>query len=481
MPERFDLVVIGAGGAGSTVAFDAVNRNVKVAMIERWKVGGTCLNVGCDPTKTLVRAAAVAHSARHASRYGIEIPAFTVDWTAVMDRVARVIDTIRGGDGDANVRNAGIALFKSHARFRDANTLMLEDGQIISADKVVIATGAAERVPTIDGLLDVGYITNMEAVALPALPRSLAIIGGGVIAVEFAQIFARFGVEVTILGSSDHLLPKEEPALADALQTVLEHEGIRVETGVRVTHVDRDGENKVLRAEGGGKAQSWSASEILLAAGRAPVVDGLDLENAGVEYSPKDGIAVDAQLRTTAPNIWAVGDVTNVYPFTHVADYQARIAEHNALSGEAPHAADYAAIPWATFTDPELSRVGMTEDEAIEAGHDAVSATVQMKDLARAITSGETAGMVKLVADRSTGRILGGHILAANGGELIAEVGLAMRTGLVVQEIAKTVHAYPTMSEAVFWTAYELSKPPVPSFTDVRGIQAPAGEVLDDL
>ena len=398
-----------------------------------------------------------------------------------MDRVSRVIDTIRGGDGDLNVRNAGIALFKNHARFRDGNTLMLEDGQVIYADRIVVATGAAERVPTIDGLQEAGYITNMEAVALPELPRSLAIIGGGVIAVEFAQIFARFGVEVTILGSGDHLLPKEEPALADALQAVLEHEGIRVETGVRITHVDRDGENKVLRAERDGEVRIWSASEILLAAGRSPVVDGLDLENAGVDYNAKDGIAVDAQLRTTAPNIWAVGDVTNVYPFTHVADYQARIAEHNALSGEAPLEADYSAIPWATFTDPELSRVGMTEAEAIAAGHDAVSATVQMKDLARAITSGETAGMVKLVADRSTGKILGGHILAANGGELIAEVALAMRTGLVVQELAKTVHAYPTMSEAVFWTAYELSKPPMPSFTDVRGIQAPAGEVLDDL
>jgi pyruvate/2-oxoglutarate dehydrogenase complex dihydrolipoamide dehydrogenase (E3) component len=481
MPERFDLAVIGAGGAGSTVAFDAVNRNVRVALIERWKVGGTCLNAGCDPTKTLVRSAEIAHLARHADRYGIEIPDFAVNWAVVMDRVARVIDTIRGGDGDVNVRNAGIALFKNHARFRDGNTLILEDGQIIYADRIVVATGAAERIPTIDGLMETGYITNVEAVALPELPESLAIIGGGVIAVEFAQIFARFGVEVTILGSSDHLLPKEEPALADALQAVLEHEGIRVETGVRVTHVDRDGERKILRAEGDGPVRTWNAGEILLAAGRSPVVDGLDLENAGVEYSAKDGIAVDAQLRTTAPNIWAVGDVTNVYPFTHVADYQARIAEHNALSGEDPLEADYSAIPWATFTDPELSRVGMTEDEAKAAGHDVVSATVQMKDLARAITSGETAGMVKLVADRKTGKILGGHVLAANGGELIAEVALAMRTELVVQEIGKTVHAYPTMSEAVFWTAYELSKPPMPSFTDVRGIQAPAGEVLDDL
>ncbi len=392
-----------------------------------------------------------------------------------------MIDTIRGGDGDANIRGAGIALFKSHARFQAPGELLLGDGAVVRAKKIVIATGAREKPLTIDGLARAGYITNVEAIELPALPRSLVIIGGGVIAVEFAQIFARFGVEVTLVGSRDRLLPKEEPALSDALRVVLEREGVRVETGARVTRAGVDGNLKVVSAERDGEVMTWRANEILLAAGRVPTVADLDLEKAGIAYSAEDGITVDTQLRTTAANIWAVGDVTDKFAFTHVADYQARIAEHNAMSGEAPREADYRVIPWATFTDPELARVGMTEAEAVAAGHEVATASVTMKDLARAITSGDTDGMVKLVVDRGTGQILGGHVLAARGGELIAEIALAMRQRLPVQDIAATVHAYPTLSESVFWAAYELSKPPMATFADVRGTQSPFGDVPDDM
>lgn len=481
MSDDYDLAVIGAGGAGSTVAFEAVNRGVKVALIERWKVGGTCLNVGCDPTKTLVRSAEIAHLARHAGRFGIDVADVSVDWPAVMARVRRVIDTIRGGDGDKNVRDAGIALYKHHARFRGPKELELDDGRIVRAEKIVIATGARERPAEIDGLDRVGYITNVEAVELPSLPESLVIIGGGVIAVEFAQIFARFGVRVTLIGSRDHLLPKEEPALSEALRAVLEREGVRVETGVRVTRAAVDGDEKIVSGERDGEGVTVRAREIMLAAGRVPTVADLDLERAGVGYDADDGITVDEQMRTAAPNVWAVGDVTNSYPFTHVADYQARIAEHNALSGKPPLLADYRVVPWATFTDPELARVGMTEEEATDAGHDVATVTVRMKDLARAITNGETDGMVKLVADRATGQILGGHVLAARGGELIAEIALAMRMRIPVREIAETIHAYPTLSEGVFWAAFELAKPELEAFGDVRGVQAPFGEVADDM
>lgn len=479
--ETYDLAVIGAGGAGSTVAFEAINRGAKVALIERWKVGGTCLNVGCDPTKTLVRSAEIAHLARHAARFGIDVGDVAVDWPAVMERVRRVIDTIRGGDGDKNIRGAGIALYKSHARFRGPGELALDDGTIIRAEKVVIATGAREKPLAVDGLADVGYITNVEAVELPSLPTSLVIIGGGVIAVEFAQIFARFGVEVTLMGSREQLLRKEEPALSDALRAVLEREGVRVETGVMVRRAGIDGELKFVSGERDGDVVTCRAAEIMVAAGRMPSVSDLDLELAGVAYDPNDGIDVDEQMRTTTSNVWAVGDVTNRYAFTHVADYQARIAEHNALSGKPSLTADYRVVPWATFTDPELARVGLTEAEATEAGHDVATATVKMKDLARAITNGETDGMVKLVADRATGQILGGHVLAARGGELIAEIALAMRMRIPVREIAETIHAYPTLSEAVFWAAFELAKPEIEAFGDVRGVQAPFGEVPDDM
>lgn len=479
--KTYDLVVIGAGGAGSTVGFEAISRGASVALIERWKVGGTCLNVGCDPTKTLVRSAELMHLARHGARFGIEIPSAKPDWPAVLARVQRVIDTIRGGDGERNIRAAGIDLFMGHGRFRSPDEIEIDGDGVIKAEKVVIATGARERPLAIDGLDRVGYITNVEAVELPRLPKSLAIIGGGVIAVEFAQIFARFGVEVTILGSRTHLLPKEDEELTEALAHILRREGIRVETGVRITRAGLDGNVKVVSGVREGEVVTCRAAEIMLAAGRVPTVQGLNLEGAGIEFDEQDGIQVDDELRTSAANIWAVGDVASSYPFTHVADYQARIAEHNALSDLPPRKVDYRVVPWATFTDPELARVGMTEAEANAAGYDVICATVQMKDLARALTSGEIDGMVKLVGDRATGKILGGHILAARAGEMIAEVALAMRMGISATDICETIHAYPTFSEGVFWAAFELAKPENAPFADVRGTQAPFGDVSEDV
>ncbi len=477
----YDLVVIGAGGAGSTAAGEAIGRGAKVAMVERWKVGGTCLNVGCDPTKTMVRSAQILHLARQAERFGIHAADVRADWPAVMQRVERVIDTIRGGDGDQNVRNAGIALYKASATFCSPHEIDV-DGQTIRGDKIIIATGAAWTRPPVVGLSEVGYITNVEAVTLPALPQSLAIIGGGVVAVEFAQIFARFGVEVTILGAADRLLPKEDADLSHALQVILEREGIRVETGVRVKRAEISDGLKCLSGDRDGDTVEFcQVEEILVAAGRAPAVDGLNLESAGVACDAKTGITVDDELRTTAPHIWAIGDVVSRYAFTHVADYQARIAEHNAMSGRPPRRVDYHVVPWVTFTDPELARVGLTEQEARDAGHDVKVAVVPMKDLARAVTSVEKDGMVKLIADRRTGEILGGHILAAHAGEMLAEVALAMRGRLPAAAIADTIHAYPTLSEGVFWAAYEIAKPDELALQAVPGHQSPYGEVPADV
>ncbi|MDP9357396.1 MAG: FAD-dependent oxidoreductase [Chloroflexota bacterium] len=477
----YDLVVIGAGGAGSTAAGEAIGRGAKVAMVERWKVGGTCLNVGCDPTKTMVRSAQILHLARHAERFGIQAAEVGADWPAVMRRVERVIDTIRGGDGDQNVRNSGVTLYKASATFRSSHEIDV-DGQTIYGDKIIVATGARWIQPPIVGLAEVGYITNVEAVALPALPRSLAIIGGGVVAVEFAQIFARFGVEVTILGSADRLLPREDADLSHALQAILEREGIRVETGVRVRCAEfKDGLKCLGGDRGDDRFELCRAEEILVAAGRAPAVDGLNLEAAGVTYDPKQGITVDDELRTTTSHIWAIGDVVSQYAFTHVADYQARIAEHNAMSGRPPRRVDYRVVPWVTFTDPELARVGLTEQEARDAGYDVKVGVVPVKDLARAVTSGETDGLVKVIADGTTGEILGGHILAAHAGELLAEVALAMQARLPAAVIADTIHAYPTLSEGIFWAAYELAKPDEPTLDAIRGHQSPYGQVPADV
>jgi pyruvate/2-oxoglutarate dehydrogenase complex dihydrolipoamide dehydrogenase (E3) component len=404
----------------------------------------------------MVRSAEVLYLARTAARFGLAIPSAEPDWPGVRRRIAGVIDTIRGGDGDQNIRKSGVHLFKSHARFRSAHEIEV-DGEVIRADKVVIATGAATVVPQADGLREAGFITNIEAVDLRTLPASLAIIGGGAVAIEFAQIFARFGSRVTVLASAEQILPGEEPELTSILRRVLADEGIRFETGVRVNRVETGSDGKRVSGERNGETVTCTVDEILLAAGRAPAVVGLNLEATGVAYDKK-GIQVDAELRTTAPNIWAVGDViANGFPFTHVASHQVEVAEHNALSGEAPRTVDYSAVPWVTFSDPELARVGMTEAEARAAGHEVVIGKMPIADFARAIATDQRAGLVKLVAERETGKLLGGHILAPGGGELLGEVTLAVRLGLPVSAIAGTIHPYPTFSETVAYAARAIS------------------------
>ncbi|HEX5499133.1 MAG TPA: FAD-dependent oxidoreductase, partial [Thermomicrobiales bacterium] len=291
----FDLVVIGAGAAGSTIAAEARAMGATVALVEQWKVGGTCLNAGCDPTKTLVRSAEVLHLAQTAARYGIVVDGARANWPAIRDRVEAVIDTIRGGDGDANIRRSGVALFKGHARFRSPHEIEV-DGEALRFDRAVIATGARAVVPPIPGLAETGFITNIEAIALARLPQSMAIIGGGVVATEFAQIFGRLGVGVTMLNRRERILPREEPELTEALQEILRREGIRIENGVQARRVARDGGLVRIDLERDGAPIDGCAAEtILLATGRAPEVDDLGLEAAGVAYS-KAGIEVDAML-----------------------------------------------------------------------------------------------------------------------------------------------------------------------------------------
>ncbi len=478
-PNAFDVVVIGAGGAGSTAAFELNALGANVALIERWKIGGTCLNVGCDPTKTLVRSAQIAHLARTSARFGIRIEGVSIDWPVVSERVERVIDTIRGGDGEQNIRNEGIHLIMGDAKFRSDHELEV-NGEINHGDKIIVATGASNVIPPVEGLAAAGFITNVEAVALPKLPKSLVIIGAGVVGVEFAQIFSRFGVDVTMIASRQSLLPREDEDLTAALAAVFAHEGIEILNSARVSKVEKRDGLKVVTCNRNGETVAVQGEEILLAVGRTPSVKGLNLETAGIDYDEK-GIKVDSELQTSAPNTWAIGDVTGIEPFTHVADYQARIASANVLGTTPKVIADYQVIPHAIFTDPELGRVGLTEREAITAGYDVKCAAVPFRDLARAITSGETEGMVKLVSDKQTGHILGGHVLGAHGGELLPEIALAMRQGLTVQAIAETVHAYPTMSEAVFWAAFELAKPDEIAMDALRGVSAPMGEVPDEV
>jgi pyruvate/2-oxoglutarate dehydrogenase complex dihydrolipoamide dehydrogenase (E3) component len=450
----FDLVVIGAGAAGSTVASAAAERGYAVALIEQGKVGGTCLNTGCDPTKTLVRAAEIAHLARTAGRFGIDVGTVSVDWPSVRARVAEVIETIRGGDGEQNIRDQGITLIKAHGRFVDPATVVAGDHRL-RAERFLIATGARAAVPRIAGLERAGYLTSDHVPELERLPESMVIVGGGPIGVEFAQIFARLGVEVTLAGSRPCMLPREEPELCEALADVLVAEGIRWEPNLRIRHATRRGGRKVVRGERGGDMVELEAAEIMVATGRSSNIDRLGLEDAGIQANDH-AILVDSQLRTSNPIVYAAGDVTGIYNFTHVADYQARIVEHNIFDDEQPVRADYRVVPWVTYADPELARVGLTEEEARAGCFDVVTATVPFADMPRALTLGERAGMVKLVVDGQSRSILGGHILGSRAGELIGEVAMAMERRLPVDAIASTIHPYPTMSEGVFWAAWQV-------------------------
>jgi pyruvate/2-oxoglutarate dehydrogenase complex dihydrolipoamide dehydrogenase (E3) component len=448
--DSFDILVIGAGPAGGAAAAAAAERGVRVAQVERDKIGGTCLNYGCDPTKTLLHTAHLLCTARHAERYGLRIPSAEADWGAVLARVERLQDQMRGGDDEEArtkiAREQGIELLRGEARFRSPHQVAVGE-RTLRAEQVIVATGSQPVVPDIDGLREVGFITHKEAVLLPELPRRLAILGGGPIGIEFAQLFARFGVEVTVLEQAPSLLAKDEPELADLLCELLVKQGIRLETEAEVRQVKRTTGGKRLTIQcATGDDEQLEVDELLVAIGFTPALDTLDLEVAGVETTDS-GIRVDATLRTSVSHIWAAGDVASAYQFTHVATEQGRLAAQNALANE-PRPFDDRAIPWVTYTDPELAHVGQTEEQLREKGVAYTVGRTPMADVERAVITGQTDGLVKLLVG-SDGTILGGHILAAGAGELIAPVVLAMRAGLTAEQLASVILPYPTLAAGV--------------------------------
>ena len=451
--NEYDLIVIGAGGAGSTAASTAAGLGKRVALIERDQLGGTCLNYGCDPTKTLLHTAHLLYQAQHAAALGLRFPHATADWSAVQAHVRQVQKTIRGGTPEqarAGIAGQGVDLFMGEAVFTSAHGISV-NGAPLRGARFVIATGTVASIPDIEGLAEIGYITNVDAVALPELPKRLVVIGGGPIGLEFAQMFSRFGVQVVVLERGPQPLPREDRELAMALCAQLRAEGIRLEFGaeVRCGEIDARGKHVHVHSQAG-KDEDLVADQILVAVGRRPALRALNLAAAGV-HATKNGIVSDATLRTNVPHIWAAGDITSPYQFTHVASDQGELAAHNAFA-HAPQAFDDRVIPWVTFTDPELARVGASEADLQDAKIDYRVGRTPFNKLDRAITNNQTAGSVKLLAD-ADGKILGGHILSANAGDLIAPVVYAMRFGLTVEMVAEAMLPYPTMAEAVRWAA----------------------------
>lgn len=452
MTKPYDLLVIGAGPAGSAAANLAAAQGRSVVLIERDKIGGTCLNYGCDPTKALLHLANQLHAARAAAPTGLRFGTAAADWPAVQSYLHHVRNQVRGGT-DAAVRRQlaeqGIDVRKGVARFAGPRELRVGD-ELLRAERVLIAVGSLATPPDLPGLQALGYITNREAVNLRELPRRLAIVGGGPIGVEFAQLFSRFGVQVTIVEQAPRLLMKDECALAERLRELLEAEGIGVITNATLTAARPYRQAKQLLYTRDGENGALQCDEIMIATGFRPALASLRLYEAGVATN-EHGVVADATLRTSVPHIWVAGDAAGGYQFTHVAYEQGRLAAENAFA-EHPRQFDEHVIPWVTYTSPELAHVGRTEDELREAGVPYRVGVKQMRDVERALLIGQPEGQVKLLVG-DDGAILGGHILAAHAGELIAPLALAMRAGLRAADLAGTILPYPTLAEGVRWAA----------------------------
>lgn len=445
---RYNLVVIGAGTAGLVSAIGAAGLGARVALVERDLMGGDCLNVGCVPSKALLRAARAYADVRDAPGFGVVVPAGArVDFAAVMARMRRLRAEISRNDSARRYRDLGVDVYLGSGRFTGPDAVEVA-GQTLRFATAVIATGARAAAPSVPGLAEAGYLTNESVFTLTELPRRLAVIGAGPIGCELSQAFARFGSEVSLLEQSDHVLPREDRDAADRVQRALARDGVRLVLESRIARVERNGADVVLHVEVRGERRVIRVDRVLVGVGRAPNVEGLGLDRAGVAWDARAGVAVNDRLQTSNRRIFAAGDVCSGYKFTHNSDFQARIVIQNALFlGRARASA--LTIPWCTYTDPEVAHVGLGEDEARRRGV-AIRTFVQaLEDVDRAILDGETEGFVKVHVREGTDRIVGATIVARHAGEMLPELTLALAQGIGLGQLARTIHSYPTQAEAI--------------------------------
>lgn len=448
----YDLLIIGTGGAGTAAAIRASELGASVAIVEGADVvGGTCVNVGCIPSKNLIEAAHHVHVARTGFP-GIQPCDPQIVWTEVLRQKQQIVETLRQEKYlDVLASYEGVTLLRGRAELRGSGRVRIGDAEV-SAPKVLIATGTAPAMPPIPGLREAGALDSTTAMELEMLPESMVVIGAGAIGLELGQVFARFGVRVIVVEALERILPTEDPAVSEALARALEAEGVEIHTGVRVTRVERDESGYTLEVQDGSIVGTLNAAQVLVATGRRANTGGLGLEAAGVEMDPSGFIPVDEFMRTSNPDVFAAGDVTGGPGYVYVAAYGGGIAAQAALSevsGEEPIALDLSATPRVTFTDPQVAAVGLTEEQARAEGIHPKVTTLDVGNLPRAVVSYRRAGLIKLVADTETDKFLGAHIVAPNAGDIIGEAVLAVRFGLRVQEVVSTLHPYLTWAEGI--------------------------------
>ncbi len=445
---KYDLVVIGAGTAGLVTAAGAAAVGARVALIEKHLMGGDCLNVGCVPSKALISAARAAAAVKRAGEYGVRVPdGVEVDFAAVMERMRRMRSKLSHHDSAHRFQGLGVDVFIGDGSFADQGRAVRVGDALLRFKKAVICTGARAAAPPIPGLDAIPYLTNENLFSLTELPRRLAVIGGGPIGCEMAQAFARFGSRVTLFELGPRLLPRDDQEASLLVRESLRRDGVELCLESKLTRVSETLTGQVLEFEAAGAPQRREFDAVLVAVGRTPNVEGLNLEEAGVRYD-RNGVDVDDHLRTTNPSIFAAGDICFPYKFTHAADFLARIVIRNALFFGRARASSLL-IPWCTYTSPEVAHVGLLPEDAEQRRIKISTFTQELTGVDRAFLDGEDEGFVKLHVRQGTDQIVGATVVAAHAGDMISEITVAMRNGVGLKAIGATIHPYPTQAEAI--------------------------------
>jgi mercuric reductase len=454
--DPFDLAVIGAGSAGFSAAITAAEQGARVALIGHGAIGGTCVNVGCVPSKTLIRATEGLQHSRMASRFaGIRGGTTLDDWQSLIAQKDELVGALR------KAKYADLLPSYNHVTYLEGKARLAKggirlNGELLQPNKIVVATGSSAARPSIPGIDRIDYLTSTEALELKALPRSMLVIGGGYIGCELAQLFGRAGVDVALVCRS-RLLPEGEPEISQALAGFLEDEGITVRFGLAYKRIRQVEKGAILEIERQGVDEVVEAEKVLVATGRQPNTADLNLAEVEVALTPNGGISVDEHLRTSNDRIYAAGDATGRHQFVYMAAYGAKLAALNALNGNS-HSYDATAMPAVTFTDPQVASVGLTEGQAMRQGIDVKTAILPLEHLPRALAARDTRGLIKLVADRASDRLLGAHILAPEGCDSIQTAAMAIMQGMTTKALAEMIFPYLTTVEGLKLAAQAFDK-----------------------
>src|ERR1700691_126268 len=446
--HKYSLVVVGAGPAGLLTALNAAKVGAKVAIVERDRFGGACFNVGCIPSKTIIRTSRLYAEIRNADNFGAEMPSgISVNFPAVMERMRRVRARVSRRVSVQKLTSAGVDVFFGQARFAGPKAVEVE-GKLLHYKRALIATGARPKVPSIPGIAAAGYLTNENVFDLPECPPRLLVLGGGPLGCELAQAFCRLGSQVSIVQKDPMFLGNEERDAAQILSNALARDGIDIHLNTEAINVRTEGNQKLVDLVGDDGKSTATVDEILVGIGSAPNVEGMNLEAAGVQYDRDAGIPTNDYLQTTNPRIYAAGDVCSGTKFPHIETAAAQLVVHNALFGGRERLSALA-IPWCTYTDPEIAHVGLYIKEANAKGIPVKTFTVMMHDVDRAVTDGEDEGFVKIHVREGTDKILGATVAASHAGEMITELSLAMSAGIGLRALARVNHPYPTQAQAI--------------------------------